>query len=146
VTRPTVRLFDGVPPAGWGPLEPLPAEPHDQHGQTRAGTVTDERSAAAALDTALRGGALHLYVLLDGPARDTFLDQLVRIAQMEQGGGDGLADEEAVLLGLLRAGAQLEEAARGAGMSRRTAARRLDALRRRYGVQTVAELVVVTRR
>jgi hypothetical protein len=145
MTRPVVRLLSGTTPIEWGVLAAQPAEPHDLGGTVVAGIVSDGRSAAAALDALLRGADLCIRVGLDAGARAAFLDQVTRVADVEDASRE-LANDEEALLGELRAGAALQEAARRAGMSRRTAARRLAALRHRFGVQTVTELLVATRR
>ncbi len=144
MSRPLARVLSGVPSAPWEPLQQLPPEAHDERGRTVVGVVADEQSVAAALDALLRGYELHIFVVLDEHAREAFLDQLARIAEVQRE-NDSLPPDETTLLEVLRAGGTLQDAAAAAGMSRRTAARRLHSLRVRFGVRTVAELVILTR-
>jgi len=140
----------------------------DSPGTVLLGTIDDEDSASAALIGLVRGhGVLALLAARDDVAA-RFLDDLLRFgridhrpetssaaANVDLGGVDsggvdpgGVGDDriavQAVDLDLLRLlgdGSTVTQASKALHISRRTANRRLIALRQAYGVATTAQLV-----
>ncbi len=105
------------------------------------------RTRSAELAAAL-GHSLALHVDLPEPERSVVLDDLSRVALLE---GSVTARPltldapDRALLEAVVGGATVAEAAARVSLSRRTAFRRLEALRRRFGVESNSELVVRAR-
>lgn len=147
MTRPRATI-GGVLALDGLDLPTLPDVPYDLTGLTVTGEVRDRTSGDAALDAVMRGAALVVRVELPDPLRAEFLDQLARIADVDEGVPNVAEPPRAVpgsehyaLLRELHGGATLHQAARTVGVSRRTAARRLSELRTFHRVGTVAELL-----
>lgn len=132
-------------------------------GTVLLGTVDDEDSASAALIGLVRGhGVLALLAARDDVAA-RFLDDLLRFGRIDHRPGtpaaagnvdldgptldgvnvDGVALQavDLDLLRLLGDGSTVTQASKALHISRRTANRRLIALRQAYGVATTAQLV-----
>lgn len=132
--------------AGWSvhDLVPLPAEPWALDGRV---VVTDDPAEAASV--LVRGGAAApAAVGPDGLDADLVADARrigatvwpgTAVAPTEQSSPGG--DDTDLLMGALVAGSSVAAAARQANMSVRTAQRRLNILREKYGVATTAGVV-----
>jgi hypothetical protein len=150
IERPLAVVGRGRPPvvavpAGWTSIElsQLPAEPFEQRGRQMVATVTvsDQKSATAALLAAARGVALVVTVTLAGEEGDRFLDDLARVAKVRPTLTPAvqLGAEHVALLDALVEGLTVTEAGERLGWSRRTATRRLAEARERLGAFTTAE-------
>jgi len=143
VKRPQVVIHRSNTHVGDAGLTDVPDQPHDLSGILVRGVIRTSLEARVALDVALRGADLVLCVDLPEAERNEFLDQLGRVADMVEGEASREDDEYSSLVEHLRRGATLREAAKSAGVSHRTAARRLKVLRDHHGVRTVAELLAL---
>ena len=117
----------------------------------RHGIVASDRDAAAAVLAALAGYGLVLEIRIDGPSLDRLLDDLRHLGSVRQitvgaPAAPAIDEEARQLLRLLAGGTTLGEAARTMGISRRTADRRLAAIRVALGVDRTVEAVAVAGR
>jgi DNA-binding NarL/FixJ family response regulator len=105
--------------------------------------VGDLAAARQAVLTALSGSDLALYCSAADDVVDQLLEDLARLGDVRwEEGGPRLDADEVALLGLLRDGLSLGEAAAELHLSRRTADRRLARARAALGVKTTAEALV----
>jgi DNA-binding NarL/FixJ family response regulator len=111
-----------------------------------AGAVVDEVSAAEALLAAVAGAGLVVEARAPREILDRLVDDLRRLGRVDHRTTEPetplLTREERALVALLAGGATVGEAARQLHVSRRTADRRLAAVRAKLGVATTAEAVV----
>lgn len=123
------------------------AEP--RRGQVSAGEVADATSAQDAVLAALAGAHLVITASAEREVIDMLCDDLRRLGNLEHRVGDAgasgviLDSSERALLERLLAGDSLGEAARALHLSRRTADRRLAAVRRALGATTTAEALAI---
>jgi DNA-binding NarL/FixJ family response regulator len=131
-------------------LDDVPAEPWKLTGLVVSGVVSSRDDAARAVLAAVRGARIAA-CLPDDPRVAAFLiDGLRRVGPLEFGAGPKQASEQLPLseleqrvLQLLAAGSTIAEAATAVGYSRRTVERRLVEARRRLGVGSNAEALLV---
>jgi hypothetical protein len=136
-------------PRGWVRREgfALPVRPWDLSDRRWmcVGVIETEGDAEGALTALARGVGLVVSVRGAGGFRLRVLDDLHHsgrvLASSEEASRPVLAPEDVVLLRSLADGATVEGAARGAGMSVRTAHRRLAAVRSAYGATNTTEAV-----
>jgi DNA-binding CsgD family transcriptional regulator len=155
---PPVLLLDGaIPdagpdlPSGWKARRDfeLPTSPWDLSARrwVLVGPIDDAEQAGAAIEALTRGVGLAVAVRVTGDLRHRTLEDLHRLGAVQTAAPltvrpAGLLDEEQRrLLAALAAGATVTEAARQLHLSRRTANRRLTAIRERLGVQSTAEAI-----
>lgn len=116
----------------------------------RHGIVATEADAASAVLAAIAGYGLIVELRVDGVVRDRLLDDLRHAGPLEVRAVDAtppdLDEESRALLRSIAAGETLAEAARRVGISRRTADRRLAAIRATLGVQRTVEAVAIAGR
>jgi DNA-binding NarL/FixJ family response regulator len=119
-----------------------------QEGERRrvcAGVIADENDARAALLAAARGAGVLAHVTASREVLERFFEDLRRCGPVDYLRGDApasrLSEEQRSLLELLRDGASLGDAAERLHISRRTADRRLAAVRKALGVKTTAEAI-----
>lgn len=110
------------------------------------GVVRDAADAAEALLAAVAGAGLVVHAQADREVIDRLIDDLRRFGTVDHRTGEpdpgpALTAEERRLIDLLAEGSTLVEAAAELHVSRRTADRRLDSVRRKLGVATTAEAV-----
>lgn len=115
------------------------------------GTVASSGDAAAALLAAVAGAGLVVAARAERDVLDRFCDDLRRLGRLDHRTEETprqprLTAEERALVELLLEGKTLGAAAGMLGLSRRTADRRLAAVRRKLGVRTTAEAVVAARK
>ena len=110
------------------------------------GVIADEEQGAGALAALVRG--VGLIVAVEGPSRFRLqvLDDLhhngaLATAQVSVAPVPRLAEDDETLIRALAEGATVEEAARHAMTSVRTAHRRLAAVREAYGASNTTEVV-----
>lgn len=123
----------------------LPARPRDlaDHAWVCRGVVASRDDARAAVEALERGVGLIVAVTLDGRERLSLLEDLDRAGRIVTPDvGHVLDDDQRRLLALLADGVTVAVAAQQAGVSRRTANRRLADARARLGVTTTVEAVV----
>jgi DNA-binding CsgD family transcriptional regulator len=123
----------------------LPARPRDlaDHGWVCRGVVASREDARAAVEALERGVGLIVAVAVEGRVRLALLEDLERAGRITPAdGGHVLDDDQRRLLALLADGVTVAAAAQEAGVSRRTANRRLADARARLGVDTTVEAVV----
>jgi hypothetical protein len=139
--RPQVRIATG--PAGEAadtvPIAVVPDEPFDLTGVTVVADVADPSTASAVLRAVVRGADALVHV--DVPDAPAFLDALGRIADVRVLTPPAIDADQRRLLALLADGLTASEAARRAGMSLRTAHRRLAAARAALGTGCNAEAI-----
>lgn len=124
---------------------PLPQEPFDLGPRALACPIEVDAHAMgeAALLAAVRNVAVVIRLEGSDRHRGAFIDELARVADVEDGAALAqLTDEQRALLRLLAQGRSITEAAEAVGLSRRTAHRRLDAARRALGVKSVTEAIL----
>jgi DNA-binding NarL/FixJ family response regulator len=130
--------------AGFDRLVPL-TRPVVRHG-----IVATEADAVAAVIAALAGYGLIVELRVDGAVRDRLLDDLRHAGPLEvrtvAATPPELDEGSRALLRSIAAGETLSEAARRLGISRRTADRRLAAIRVTLGVQRTVEAVAIAGR
>lgn len=125
----------------------LPDQPWDLAARhlVCVGLVANDADAADALAALARGAGLAVHVALEGAAKHRFLDDLHRAAAPSggdpAGGAAPLDPGDERLLAALAAGLTVTAAAEHLHLSRRTANRRLEAIRAALGVTTTAEAV-----
>lgn len=124
--------------AGWETSAPL---------AVCAGRVESAEDAAAALLAAVGGAGLVIHARAGREIVDRLCEDLRRLGSLDHRIGEGarrprLTREEQALAELLLGGASLAEAARRLAIARRTADRRMAAVRAKLGVQTTAEALV----
>lgn len=111
--------------------------------------VDSAGAAAKALDAALSGAALLVRVTADRGTADALCEDLRRLGSLEQRRADAprpaFTAEEYALIDLLAEGCSLGDAAARLCISRRTADRRLAAVKDALGVTTTAEAVLASR-
>lgn len=111
--------------------------------------VADAGDAARVLDAALSGAALLVRATADRGTADALCEDLRRLGALEQRhadvAGPALTAEECALMDLLAEGCSLGDAATRLCISRRTADRRLAAVKESLGVTTTAEAVLASR-
>jgi DNA-binding CsgD family transcriptional regulator len=112
------------------------------------GVVASAEDAAAALLAAVGGAALVVAGRADRDVLDRLCDDLRRLGRLDHRTASmprraRLTGDERALVGLLLDGLTLGEAARRLHLSRRTADRRIAAVREKLGVSTTAEALVL---
>lgn len=123
----------------------LPARPRDlaRHGWVCAGVVATRDDARAAIEALERGAGLIIAITLDGRDRLALLEDVERAGRIVPADAIEVLDpDQQELLGLLAEGMTVAAAAREAGVSLRTANRRLADARARLGVETTVEAIV----
>ncbi|WP_051451504.1 helix-turn-helix transcriptional regulator [Actinospica robiniae] len=120
-------------------------------GRVSTGVLTDRDDAVAAMLAAVAGAGLVVHGVAPPALLDEFCDDLRRLGRIDHRLPDtpttpGLSPDEQRLVDLLAAGIGLGLAAAALHMSRRTADRRLAALRCRLGARTTAQTLVLARR
>jgi DNA-binding NarL/FixJ family response regulator len=131
-------------------LGDVPAEPWKLDGLVVTGVVGSRDAAAHAVLAAVRGARLAVRLSDDARVTAFVIDGLRRVgplelaaSQNENGDRPTLSDLERRLLELLAEGNTIAEAAATVGYSRRTIERRLVEVRRRLGVGSNAEALLV---
>lgn len=152
------RAVEQVRAAGWRVEHGFPAHgrrPPPGAGTVRVGVVASEADAAAAVLAAVSGFGVVVAGHAEREVLDRLCDDLRRLGPVDHrlpvpgrgpSGEDVLPPDERALLGHLAAGLSLGEAAARLHVSRRTADRRLASARRRLGVDSTAEAVVLLQR
>jgi hypothetical protein len=123
----------------------LPARPRDlsSHGWVCRGVVGGREDARAAVEALERGVGLIVAVTVEGRERLALLEDLDRAGRITSSDDAYvLDDDQRSLLALLADGVTVAVAAQQAGVSRRTANRRLADARARLGVESTVEAVV----
>ena len=114
------------------------------------GPVPSGAAASAAVLAAVAGSCLVVDASADRDVIDRLCDDLLRLGRLEHRleptTRPAVPAAELELLGLLMGGATLGQAARALHLSRRTADRRLAAVRRRLGVGSTSEAVAAAAR
>src|SRR5262249_2056542 len=118
------------------------------------GEVRDNDDAARAVLAAARGAHVVVMPPADPRTRAYVLDGLRRVAPVdaaastavERDTGVALEPDEREILRLLAAGHTINDIAEVVGYSRRTVQRRLDDIRRRLGVASNAEALMIAAR
>jgi DNA-binding NarL/FixJ family response regulator len=113
--------------------------------------VSSAEDAGAALLAAVSGAGVVIDARADREVVDRLCDDLRRIGTLDHRVGDAgqrprLTREEQAIVDLLLDGLSLGEAAKRLHLSRRTADRRLAAVRMKLGVDSTAEALVVSSR
>jgi DNA-binding NarL/FixJ family response regulator len=116
----------------------------------RHGIVAGEADAVAAVLAAIAGYGLIVELRVDGAVRDRLLDDLRHAGPLEvravAAAPPDLDEASQALLRSIAAGETLSDAARRLGISRRTADRRLAAIRATLGVQRTVEAIAIAGR
>jgi hypothetical protein len=116
----------------------------------RTATVRDRADIAQVVLAALRGEAVVVAVDATRAVTEQLCDELRRLGDLQvrsvDSGWPPLGDDDRRILDLLAAGMSLGRAAEELHLSRRSADRRLAALREWLGVRTSGEAVAVRRR
>ena len=117
------------------------------------GTVVDAEGAAIAVLAAIHGARLVVVANAPRDVIDRMCDDLRRIGDVDHHldpsssqAGHGLNPDQRAVIGMLLAGANLNQAASALNVSRRTAARRLAEARDALGASSTSETLVIARR
>ena len=153
--RPPVVLVDDPAEVEQVAIEPgwrsrtgfgLPARPRDlsAHRWVCRGAVSTRDDARAAVEALERGVGLVVALAVEGRDRLALLEDLERLGRISTPvvGGLVLDDDQRRLLALLADGVTVAVAAQQAGVSLRTANRRLADARGRLGVDSTVEAIV----
>lgn len=153
--RPPVVLVDDPADVEQAAIEPgwrsrtgfgLPARPRDlsAHRWVCRGVVATRDDGRAAVEALERGVGLVVALAVAGRDRLALLEDLDRVGRISTPvvGGLVLDDDQRRLLALLADGVTVAVAAQQAGVSRRTANRRLADARSRLGVDSTVEAIV----
>ncbi len=142
----------GFRAAGWEIVAGLRTPAPRGRRIVRTGVVADLAGAADAILAVLDGAGLIVDASADRDVIDRFVDDLRRVGPVEHRDAtadrqpSALEDDARSLLALLADGYSLGEAAAELGLSRRTADRRLAAIRSALGADRTAEALVKARR
>ena len=144
------RAVREVAAAGWRPRAGF-GGPFAGNEDVRIGPVDSEAAAEAALLAALADKGLVVHATAGREVIDRLVDDLRRLGPVDHrsdddGGPPALDPVALAILRQLAAGATLGQAAQRAGVSRRTADRRLAAARRLLGVTRTTEAMAAARR